>query len=151
MTFYAALNGDDTPFSTERFCGTAPGSAEPTELPRDGRCRMAQARCRLGLGIRPETNPPRRGGKARRRASQLNPMGTIEQRHDSQRIRQWLFAVLRFSITREQHDRAVALAVAAEMDGGPANAASGFTFFVGTTAKLCDAINAKLDPEASPE
>jgi hypothetical protein len=71
------------------------------------------------------------------------------QHQDVLRIRQWLFAILRFAVTLEQTDRAVALAAAAEIDcRGSATADSEFTFFARTSVKLCDAIAAKDDPEA---
>jgi hypothetical protein len=74
--------------------------------------------------------------------------GTV-QRQDLNRIRQWLFAILRFAITLEQTDRAAALAVAGEIDGrGSVTTGSGYTFFVRTSVKLCDAIAEKGDPEA---
>lgn len=71
------------------------------------------------------------------------------QRQQFRRVQEWLFAVLRFAITLEQIDRAAVLGVAAELDRrGSASAGSGFTFFVRTSVKLCDAIIAKDDPEA---
>jgi hypothetical protein len=74
---------------------------------------------------------------------------TNAQRQDSHRIRQWLFAVLRFAISLEQTDRMAALAVAAEMDRrGSVTTGGGFTFFVRTSIKLCDAVDAKDDPDA---
>jgi hypothetical protein len=74
---------------------------------------------------------------------------TSVQHQDVLRIRQWLFAILRFAVTLEQTDRAATLAAAAEIDcRGSATADSGFTFFARTSAKLCDAIVAKDDPEA---
>jgi hypothetical protein len=73
----------------------------------------------------------------------------IVQRQNSQRIEQWLFAILRFAISLEQNDRASALAVAAEIDRrGLVTTDSGFTFFVRTSVKLCDAIVKKSEPEA---
>lgn len=72
-----------------------------------------------------------------------------EQRQYPQRIQQWLFAVLRFAITLEEDDRLAVLAVAAELDRISAvTASSGFTFFVRTSVKVCDAIIAKNSREA---
>ena len=70
-------------------------------------------------------------------------------RQDSHRIRQWHFAILRFAITLDQTDRTAALAIAAEMDRcGSVTTGRGFTFFIRTSVKFCDAIAAKDDPEA---
>lgn len=70
-----------------------------------------------------------------------------EQPQHSQRIQQWLLAILRFAITLEEDDRLAVLAVAAEMDCA-GSAGSGFTFFTRTSVKICDAIIAKNSREA---
>jgi hypothetical protein len=71
------------------------------------------------------------------------------QLQNSHKIQQWLFAILRFAITLERTDRAVALAVAAKMDCGSGATTGGeFTFFVRTTVRLCDAMAAKDDAES---
>jgi hypothetical protein len=56
-------------------------------------------------------------------------------------MRQWLFAILRFAITLEQFDRADVLNLATQLDQlASLTKNNGFTFFVRTSVKLCDAI-----------
>ncbi len=57
------------------------------------------------------------------------------------KVEDWLLAILRFAVTREQTDRAAILAVAADMDrlGAPV-VRCGFTFFVKTSIEICDLI-----------
>jgi hypothetical protein len=63
-------------------------------------------------------------------------------------IQRWLFTILRFAITLNQADRAAVLAIAAEIDraGSPAGG-GGFTFFVRTSVRLCDAMLSRNCPE----
>jgi hypothetical protein len=64
------------------------------------------------------------------------------------KVEEWLFAVLRFAVTREEADRDAILAVAANMDrlGAPAER-SGFAFFVRTSNEICNLIVSGHDPE----
>lgn len=56
--------------------------------------------------------------------------------------------LLRFAITLERGDREVVMGLATEMDRlGSDNGQSGFRYFTGTSAKLCDCMVAKRDIE----
>jgi hypothetical protein len=64
------------------------------------------------------------------------------------KVEDWLLAILRFAITREEADRAAILAMAAEMDQLGAHAArSDFAFFARTSVEICDLIVGKDHPE----
>jgi hypothetical protein len=67
------------------------------------------------------------------------------QRRDADVVEQWLLSVLRFAVTLDETDRGAVLSLAAGMDRPD----SGFTFFVKTSVKVCDAIVAKDCAEAA--
>jgi hypothetical protein len=68
--------------------------------------------------------------------------------HNEARIREWLFLLLRFAITRVRKDCAAAIQKADEMDAaGLYWRPSGPTFFVRTTQEICAAIIAADDQE----
>jgi hypothetical protein len=59
----------------------------------------------------------------------------------SRKIRDWLLALLRFSITLEPGDRAAVMALADEMDRlGFAAKKPEFSFFLRTTSDVCNAV-----------
>lgn len=75
-----------------------------------------------------------------RRSSNANDH-CVHVDQNRQRIKNWLFAILRFAITREESDRAAVLSMAAELDRpGYCRGNTGFAFFVRTSATFCDAI-----------
>jgi hypothetical protein len=64
------------------------------------------------------------------------------------RIADWLFAVLRFAVTRKLSDRASVLAAARQMDRlGARFGETHFAFFVRRSAEFCDAIAGEGGPE----
>jgi hypothetical protein len=66
----------------------------------------------------------------------------------SHRIRDWLFAILRFAVTLDQSDRAAAMVLAREIDHlGSHMSHSGFSYFSKTSSRFCDCIvaNNRLD------
>jgi hypothetical protein len=67
---------------------------------------------------------------------------------DEQRqVREWLFLLLRFAITRDVKDRAAVVAMAEIMDGVDLRwRPSGPTFFTRTTEAACRAIADQQDP-----
>jgi hypothetical protein len=57
------------------------------------------------------------------------------------KIREWLLALLRFSLTLESGDRAAVTAIADEMDRlGFVAKKPGFSFFLRTSIDVCDAV-----------
>lgn len=59
----------------------------------------------------------------------------------SARIKNWLLAILRFAVTREDVDRICVLDAARELDRqGPDDGNPSFSFFVRTSAEICTAI-----------
>ena len=57
------------------------------------------------------------------------------------KIADWLFAVLRFAVTRKQTDRAAVIAVARQMDRlGARSGETQFGFFFRRSVEFCDAI-----------
>ena len=65
----------------------------------------------------------------------------------TQKVRDWLLAIVRFAITLESVDRQTVLAVAQEMDGlGFLPGRSCFSYFVRTSTDLCRAIADRDDP-----
>lgn len=60
------------------------------------------------------------------------------------RIEDWLFAILRFAITRDETDRATIMAAAASMDRPHGHfSRSDFSFFTRTSREICDSIAAR--------
>jgi hypothetical protein len=57
----------------------------------------------------------------------------------SDRLEDWLFAILRFAVTRTGSDRAAVLGLAELLDGSNASA-HGFSFFARSSAEICAAI-----------
>jgi hypothetical protein len=58
-----------------------------------------------------------------------------------ERIEDWLFAILRFAITRDAADRSAIMAKAADMDRPRGQLMqSDFSYFVRTSSEVCDAI-----------
>jgi hypothetical protein len=57
------------------------------------------------------------------------------------KVEDWLFAILRFAITRDETDRAKIMAAATRMDrpDGPLSQ-SDFSFFTRTSREICDSI-----------
>jgi hypothetical protein len=71
-----------------------------------------------------------------------------EENWSSTKVRDWLFARLRFAVSLDQSDRTNVLLMADEMDRlGLRVDRAGFTFFVRTSTEFCDAIAHKEDPE----
>jgi hypothetical protein len=71
------------------------------------------------------------------------PKATREELHQ---IADWLFAILRFAVTREQTDRASVIIAARQLDRpGASFREMQFGFFVRTSIEFCDAI-ASDDP-----
>jgi hypothetical protein len=64
----------------------------------------------------------------------------------SGRLEDWLFAILRFAVTRTESDRAAVLGLAELLDGTPAH---GFSFFARSSAEICDAIAEEEAPDRS--
>jgi hypothetical protein len=56
------------------------------------------------------------------------------------RVRDWLFLLLRFAITRDPGDRAAVMDTATALDRATRRTPSSFSFFVRTSGRLCDAI-----------
>jgi hypothetical protein len=57
------------------------------------------------------------------------------------KVEDWLFAILRFAITRDETDRATIMAAAARMDRPDAPLSqSDFSFFTRTSREICNAI-----------
>lgn len=66
------------------------------------------------------------------------PKATREELH---KIADWLFAILRFAVTREQTDRASVIIAARQLDRpGASFREMQFGFFVRTSIEFCDAI-----------
>ena len=69
--------------------------------------------------------------------------------HDcaAQKVREWLLAILRFAVTRDQADLTIVQAIAIEMDrlGSPLDATK-FAFFAKSSDEFCHAIVNKDDP-----
>ena len=60
----------------------------------------------------------------------------------------WLFAILRFAVTRKQTDRVAVIAVARQMDRlGARSGETQFGFFVRRSVEFCDAIADEDHPE----
>jgi hypothetical protein len=62
-------------------------------------------------------------------------------RKELRKVEDWLFAILRFAVTRDEVDRATIMAAAARMDrpDGPLSQ-SDFSFFTKTSREICDSI-----------
>jgi hypothetical protein len=66
----------------------------------------------------------------------------------NERVRDWSLAILRFAVTLEKTDRAIALAMAKDMDrAGLSGRSAVFTFFARTSTEFCDAIADRDDPK----
>ncbi|MCK9908556.1 hypothetical protein MXD81_05420 [Microbacteriaceae bacterium K1510] len=77
----------------------------------------------------------------------MSDLATPEQRQ-RERITDWLLAVLRFAVTRNEADRASLLATANELDRPQLTAEVGsFAFFRTTTIELCATIAGKHDEQ----
>lgn len=64
----------------------------------------------------------------------------------SEQIKNWLLMLLRFAVTRDNADRMSILKMARDIDHqNPALGDTSFSFFVRTSAKICDAIVAHCD------
>jgi len=76
----------------------------------------------------------------------MSDFGSSGEREDDP-ITDWLFAILRFAVTRREADRSVVLAKARNMDGLRRDADTRhFTFFSKSSAELCAAITSEGDP-----
>jgi hypothetical protein len=65
----------------------------------------------------------------------------------TQKLNDWLLAILRFAVTLEQIDRATVLAIAKDMDRAGSSVGSiAFAFFARTSTELCNAIADRNDP-----
>jgi hypothetical protein len=91
------------------------------------------------------------------RAQQL-PLDTSASEDASQRpdlpddpgLRDWLFALLRFAVTRDPHDRMSLVMAADRLDRrGCKSGARGFTYFGRTTTRFCDALADGGDPRSA--
>jgi len=57
------------------------------------------------------------------------------------KVRDWLLAILRFAVTRDDSDRTSVMAAAGELDRlGSSSDDVSFSFFIRTSSDLCDAI-----------
>lgn len=63
----------------------------------------------------------------------------------SERIRNWLLAILRFAVTRDDTDRLCALEAARKLDRHDPDGNPSFAFFARTSAEICNAIVADDD------
>jgi hypothetical protein len=64
-----------------------------------------------------------------------------QSQQQSGMIRNWLLAILRFAVTREDVDRMCVLDAARELDRqGPGDGNPSFSFFVRTSAEICTVI-----------
>lgn len=69
-----------------------------------------------------------------------------QNERQSERIRNWLLAILRFAVTRDDTDRMYVLETARELDRqDPADGNPSFSFFGRTSAEICNAIVADDD------
>jgi hypothetical protein len=64
---------------------------------------------------------------------------------DSQDINDWLFALLRFAVTKERADRASAMAVAQKMDQRGLRPGAQFSFFTRTSETFCNDADDRQD------
>jgi hypothetical protein len=65
-------------------------------------------------------------------------MGDAGFEREMPKVEEWLFAVLRFAVTREDADRNALLVAAADMDRlGASTGGSDFRFFARTSTELC--------------
>lgn len=70
--------------------------------------------------------------------------------HNASKIREWLLALLRFAVTRQQSDHAIALAAADRLDSlGTQWWPAAPRFFTRTTDEVCAAIAATADGQDS--
>lgn len=63
-------------------------------------------------------------------------------------VRDWLFLLLRFAVTRDPNDRATVMASAVALDTPACTGPSSFDFFVRTSTHVCDAILQNRDDTA---
>lgn len=63
-------------------------------------------------------------------------------------VRDWLFLLLRFAVTRDPNDRAAVMASAVALDSPGSARPSSFGFFVRTSTQVCDAILQNRDDTA---
>jgi hypothetical protein len=66
---------------------------------------------------------------------------------DTQNVDDWLFALLRFAVTKEPADRALAVAIAQEMDQRGLLAGARFSFFTRTSGTFCNDAAEGHDPK----
>ena len=65
----------------------------------------------------------------------------------AKKIQDWLLAIIRFAITRDQSDKHTVLAISQEMDGlGFVPGRASFSYFGRTSTELCRAIADHEDP-----
>jgi hypothetical protein len=77
----------------------------------------------------------------------MSDFASPEERQQQQ-IADWLLAILRFAVTRQEPDRMSALTMANDMDRPSAHAESNsFAFFANTTKELCDVIANEHTPQ----
>ena len=68
-------------------------------------------------------------------------MGDAIGSPERERIEEWLLAILRFAVTRDEADRAALMATAADMDRPCGHfMQSDFSFFVRTSGDICDVV-----------
>ena len=74
---------------------------------------------------------------------------TATQREwQSRKIKNWLLTILRFAVTRDETDRMYVLETAREIDRQSAvSGETSFSFFVRTSAEICNMIVADQDPK----
>lgn len=63
-----------------------------------------------------------------------------QRERQSERIRRWLLAILRFAVTRDNTDRMCALEAARQLDRQDPDGNPSFSFFARTSAEICNAI-----------
>jgi len=89
----------------------------------------------------------RTGDEAPHQPERNVPPGDSALDQNSRRIRDWLFLLLCFAVTREQTDETAALRAADAIDSlGRQSGHPGPTFFRRTTAEVCEAIAASDGP-----
>jgi DNA-binding GntR family transcriptional regulator len=68
-----------------------------------------------------------------------------QNERQSERIRNWLLAILRFAVTRDNTDRMCVLEVARQLDRQDPDGNPAFSFFARTSTEICSAIVADDD------
>jgi hypothetical protein len=88
-------------------------------------------------------------GSASRQNAATGSTSTLKE---WRKIRAWLLAILRFAVTLEQSDRTAVTLLAADMDcAGSGSGQATFTYFARASARFCDCILARANPEKAAE